>query len=167
MGWLKDIYRHPHRQGLQPQERYNIGHDIYSLGVCLLEIGLWESLTTTKRDTDALLVDLNDAYDVTEQTMSETYRQIAFDHQLVTLEESDSIDALTKPSIIMRVLIALAQKSLPQRVGTEHSNIVIACLSCLNGGFGEDVPTTDFSQHATSVALRFKLLVIEPLSRMY
>lgn len=42
--WLKDIYRHPRRQGLQPDQRYNMGHDIYSLGVCLLEIGLWEPL---------------------------------------------------------------------------------------------------------------------------
>lgn len=74
ISWLKDIYRHPYRQGLQPQERYNIGHDIYSLGVCLLEIGLWESLKTTKSDTNALLVDLNDAYDATEQTISDTYR---------------------------------------------------------------------------------------------
>jgi hypothetical protein len=167
MSWLKDIYRHPHRQGLQPQERYNIGHDIYSLGVCLLEIGLWEPLTITKSDTDALFVDLNDTYDVTEQTMSETYRQMAIDHRFVTPEESDSIDALTKPSTVMEILIALAEKSLPQRVGTEYSNIVIACLSCLNGGFGEDLSALDFSQHATSVVLRFKLLVIEPLSRMY
>jgi len=47
--WEKDIYRHPHRQGTELQERYNIGHDIYSLGVCLLEIGLWEPLTATTR----------------------------------------------------------------------------------------------------------------------
>jgi hypothetical protein len=37
MSWLKYIYRHPHRQGLQPQESYNIGHDIYSLGAFLLD----------------------------------------------------------------------------------------------------------------------------------
>jgi hypothetical protein len=143
MSWLKDIYRHRHRQGLQPQERYNIGHDIYSLGVCLLEIGLWEPLTITKRDTDALFVDLNDAYDVTEQTMSETYRQMAIDHHFVTPEESDSIDALTKPSTVIKILITLAERLLPQRVGTKYSNTVIACLSCLNGGFGEDVAAVD------------------------
>ncbi|CAI7636107.1 unnamed protein product [Penicillium crustosum] len=42
--WARNIYRHPRRQGLYPEEDYRMLHDIYSLGVCLLEIGLWESL---------------------------------------------------------------------------------------------------------------------------
>ncbi|KAJ0414706.1 hypothetical protein BJY00DRAFT_305397 [Aspergillus carlsbadensis] len=37
----RDIYRHPDRQG-QPTETFKKIHDIYSLGVVLLEIGLWE-----------------------------------------------------------------------------------------------------------------------------
>lgn len=41
--WEKNLYRHPHRQGLVPEDAYTMQHDIYSLGVCLLEIGLWES----------------------------------------------------------------------------------------------------------------------------
>ncbi|KAM0720836.1 hypothetical protein Q7P37_003121 [Cladosporium fusiforme] len=40
---FRDIYRHPARQGLQPHEDFCMQHDIYSLGVCLLEIGLWTS----------------------------------------------------------------------------------------------------------------------------
>ncbi|KAK3633950.1 hypothetical protein LTR56_015560 [Elasticomyces elasticus] len=39
----KNLYRHPERQGPHPEEAYNIRHDIYSLGVCLLEIGLWNT----------------------------------------------------------------------------------------------------------------------------
>lgn len=45
--WRYNIYRHPKRQGLYPQERYTMNHDIYSLGVVLLEIGLWRPLLTT------------------------------------------------------------------------------------------------------------------------
>jgi hypothetical protein len=37
----KDIYRHPERQG-QPSAMFRKIHDIYALGVVLLEIGLWE-----------------------------------------------------------------------------------------------------------------------------
>lgn len=37
----RDIYRHPDRQG-QPKETFKKIHDIYALGVVLLEIGLWE-----------------------------------------------------------------------------------------------------------------------------
>jgi hypothetical protein len=33
--------RHPSRQGTHPQVDYQTQHDIYSLGVVLLEIGLW------------------------------------------------------------------------------------------------------------------------------
>ena len=36
----RNIYRHPDRQG-PPEKRFNAIHDIYSLGVVLLEIGLW------------------------------------------------------------------------------------------------------------------------------
>ncbi|KAI0469098.1 hypothetical protein F4859DRAFT_505716 [Xylaria cf. heliscus] len=42
--WAKSLYSHPRRQGLTPLDVYVMQHDIYSLGACLLEIGLWESL---------------------------------------------------------------------------------------------------------------------------
>lgn len=38
----RDIYRHPERFGV-PQVYYNMMHDVYSLGVVLLEIGLWKT----------------------------------------------------------------------------------------------------------------------------
>ena len=42
--WQQNLYRHPTRQGTRPIEDYRMQHDIYSLGVCLLEIGMWSSL---------------------------------------------------------------------------------------------------------------------------
>ncbi|KAJ9354379.1 hypothetical protein DTO027B9_4722 [Paecilomyces variotii] len=42
--WSHEIYQHPDRQGNDIREDYYMQHDIYSLGVCLLEIGLWGSL---------------------------------------------------------------------------------------------------------------------------
>ena len=39
-----NIYRHPARQGLHPEERYSMNHDVYSLGVVLLELGMWSPL---------------------------------------------------------------------------------------------------------------------------
>ncbi|KAL9078816.1 MAG: hypothetical protein Q9157_002257 [Trypethelium eluteriae] len=41
--WEKNLYRHPERQGVDFQASYVMQHNIYSLGVCLLEIGLWQS----------------------------------------------------------------------------------------------------------------------------
>jgi hypothetical protein len=41
--WEKNLYRHPKRQGEHPEEEYKMQHDIYSIGVCLLELGLGTS----------------------------------------------------------------------------------------------------------------------------
>lgn len=43
MIWHRNLYRHPMRQGRHADEMYQMQHDIYSLGVCLLELGLWHS----------------------------------------------------------------------------------------------------------------------------
>ena len=45
--WHYNIYRHPKRQGLHPEERYSMNHDIYGLGVVLLELGMWKPLLAT------------------------------------------------------------------------------------------------------------------------
>ncbi|KAI3401786.1 hypothetical protein diail_8164 [Diaporthe ilicicola] len=37
----RSVYRHPHRDG-PPRINFNKAHDIYSLGIVLLEIGMWE-----------------------------------------------------------------------------------------------------------------------------
>ncbi|KAF4540152.1 Het-s domain protein [Lasiodiplodia theobromae] len=37
----RNLYRHPDRQG-RPKTSFSKLHDIYALGVVLLEIGLWE-----------------------------------------------------------------------------------------------------------------------------
>ena len=42
-----DIYQHPDKW-TNPSNRYRHGYDIYSLGVVLLEIGLWKSLKSLK-----------------------------------------------------------------------------------------------------------------------
>ncbi|KAK2592453.1 hypothetical protein QQS21_009832 [Conoideocrella luteorostrata] len=42
--WHIKVYRHPSQQDTDTNTAYNFGHDIYALGVCLLEIGLWHPL---------------------------------------------------------------------------------------------------------------------------
>ncbi|KAJ0419059.1 hypothetical protein BJY00DRAFT_167733 [Aspergillus carlsbadensis] len=43
---IENMYQHPERQGTIPGTDHRMQHDIYSLGVCLLEIGLWTSFVT-------------------------------------------------------------------------------------------------------------------------
>jgi hypothetical protein len=46
----KNIYRHPHQQGFSSQEYYLTQVDIYTLGVCLLEIRLWQSFVICDKE---------------------------------------------------------------------------------------------------------------------
>ena len=48
--WTENLYRHPQRQGLQLETRYHVGHDIYSLGVTMLEVGLGVPFSSTADD---------------------------------------------------------------------------------------------------------------------
>jgi len=48
--WEKNIYRHPHQQGFSSHEYYLMQDDIYALGVCLLEIGLWQSFVICDKE---------------------------------------------------------------------------------------------------------------------
>lgn len=51
--WPKRIYQHPKRQSTMIDEAYEPKHDIYSLGVCMLEILLWTPFVTEKASVDS------------------------------------------------------------------------------------------------------------------
>jgi len=46
---VRNLYRHPDRWGTTPLQSFNKLHDIYSLGVVLLEIGFWKPVTQLVR----------------------------------------------------------------------------------------------------------------------
>ena len=115
--WEQDLYQHPLRQGLNPEKDFVMQHDIYSLGVCLLEIGLWESFTIYNNEgglpsPSTLLTIIKD--------MDEYGSKRAF--------------------LIKDILVDLAQQCLPSRMGEKFTKIVITCLTCLdenNPDFGD------------------------------
>lgn len=147
--WLKNIYRHPRRQGLQPEQRYNMGHDIYSLGVCMLEIGLWEPLIV-ERDGHCML--------------NTRYRGLAVDIGAVKAEDIANLNALTRPLVVQRVFVALTRKELPSRMGIAYTELVTSCLTCLEGGsFGD---AKEFEENKIAMGVRFRDLVLEPLSSL-
>ncbi|KAI0600932.1 hypothetical protein F4775DRAFT_544150 [Biscogniauxia sp. FL1348] len=50
--WDFDIFQHPDRLQGDSSARYKKVHDIYSLGVVLLELGFWQPLSTVARQID-------------------------------------------------------------------------------------------------------------------
>ncbi|OAP57704.1 hypothetical protein AYL99_08442 [Fonsecaea erecta] len=116
--WEKNLYRHPLRQGLQPEDDYVMQHDIYSLGVMLLEIGLWTSLV--QRHDDGLLVP-SPVLDIGSVQAERNQRK--------------------KAAMVKRTLIDLASTRLASRMGNKFMSIALACLTCLDrtdNGFGDE-----------------------------
>ena len=116
--WERDLYRHPRRQGLNPEEDYKMQHDIYSLGVCLLEIGLWISFVNYDDNADGALP-------------SSVLCNVDFSGK----------DKVKKAFDIKNTLVNLAREQLPSRMGHMYTDIVVNCLTCLdsfNVDFGDE-----------------------------
>ncbi|KAL7947737.1 hypothetical protein V8C42DRAFT_315439 [Trichoderma barbatum] len=113
--WETNLYRHPQRHG-NKTDYYVMQHDIYSLGVCLLEIGLWESFITYDSDGTA-----------------QPSRALGLSADRAELEN---------PRMLQKHLINLSRSSaLRARIGTKYSEVVETCLTCLDEGnldFGDE-----------------------------
>jgi hypothetical protein len=112
--WELNLYRHPRRQGDRPEEAYVMQHDIYSLGVCLLELGLWQSFVD---------------YDKRVPRPSSTLG--------LSLESPE----FHNPYLIKDRLLSIARSALPRRMGTKFAHVVETCLTCLdpdNTDFGDE-----------------------------
>ncbi|KAJ4329244.1 hypothetical protein N0V84_000370 [Fusarium piperis] len=121
--WDGNLYRHPGRQGLRAHDKYVMQHDVYSLGVCLLEIGLWASFVQ------------HDG----EMTPGEALG--------LTVEDFSKIQETGKPSSLIKDhLVELAQCRLPMKMGDRYTAVVVTCLCCLdddNEDFGEESDMRD------------------------
>jgi serine/threonine protein kinase len=111
--WEKNIYRHPERQGIHPEADFNMLHDIYSLGVVLLEIALWRSFVLWSEDG---------------------VRCSANPH---ACRLADRKGNLKSPSDIQKVFVQKAEGFIPLVLGEKFRDVVLMCLNCLDGGFGD------------------------------
>lgn len=130
--WEKDLYRHPRRQGVYPEHRYRMQHDIYSLGVCLLEIGLGVSF-----------VNFKDGGPVPAPSLS-------------IAEHLEKKDPKARAFEIKRVLERAAETLLPGRMGSVYTRLVLSCLTCLDPGnqyFGGEQNFQD--QDGILIAVRY------------
>ncbi|GFF85094.1 hypothetical protein IFM60648_07249 [Aspergillus lentulus] len=106
--WERNLYRHPMRQGLFPEDVFTMEHDIYSLGVCLLEVGMWSSFA------------LNEGDAVTPCGELEISNALADN------------DPRRRGFAVKDRLVQLSKERLPSLVGDRYSEIVKACLCCLD-----------------------------------
>jgi hypothetical protein len=151
--WERNIYRHPARQGEHPKDSYKMQHDIYSLGVCLLEIGLWASFVDYGNEDRPL----------------PKYGQLHRDFLAwakasgVTLEEQPpNVAYLGSTAILVKeYLLKLTGTTLLQRMGEIYAEVVATCLTCLdenNGDFGEEGEFIDSDEVLVGVRFIEKVL---------
>ncbi|WYZ42300.1 hypothetical protein EsH8_V_001195 [Colletotrichum jinshuiense] len=158
--WEKNVYRHPSRQGRTPDTDYEMRHDIYSVGVCLLEIGLWETFV---------------AYDDRDSNMAGASRALPTPANLLLthlgvepgefeLDESSS-RPLKDPGWVKDHLLWLARGKLRRKMGTRYSRVVETCLTCLdkeNVDFGDEEEFQD--EDGVAVGVRYIEKVLAKLA---
>jgi hypothetical protein len=104
------LYQHPLRQEAHRPD-YIMQHDMYSLGVCLLEIGLWQSLAASDSE-GALNNSVEDLQDGNEAS----------------------------PVSVKDHMVGLSRGRLRVIMGDKYSKVVETCLTCLdpdNSDFGD------------------------------
>ncbi|KAF5498048.1 hypothetical protein CGCS363_v008522 [Colletotrichum siamense] len=114
--WERNLYRHPTRQGIQAQEAYIMQHDVYSLGVCLLELGLWDSFVEYNSGA-------GEASSKKVPGMGLGLSLADFKFQPGNIEQTQQIK---------NQLVSLAKDRLPTRMGDKYASVVITCLTCLD-----------------------------------
>jgi hypothetical protein len=102
-----NVSQHPMRWGIRAPNRFSMLHDVYSLGVVLLEIGRWKPIvrrdpTSGKTEMWNELADLVDGAELKEGVM---------------------------PKRLTERLIDCAEKFLPSKMGQTYADVVVACLS--------------------------------------
>ena len=145
--WQTNIYCHPRRQGLLlPEHRYHFGYDIYSLGVLLLEIGIWDPLVIVGEHED--------------WNLSDAYQNSAIRLDLAQREDERFLDKIIEPANCTQILKSLARDKLPSEMGEDYTRVVLGCIHCIENGF---FGVTDFVGQAPQVLHTLKAEVITPL----
>jgi hypothetical protein len=135
--WYRNLYRHPERQGTNIVNPYVMQHDIYSLGVCLLEIGLWRSFVHYPG--------LN----------PNTVPVTPVSSEIQISDEDFEAAHLSTRLRIKEQLVELAKRKLPSRVGGVYTEVVLACLRCLDSGNGMFGDRNQEDKDGVIVGIRF------------
>ncbi|KAM7195480.1 hypothetical protein V8F33_006650 [Rhypophila sp. PSN 637] len=141
-----NLYRHPSRQGVSPREYYIMQHDIYSLGVCLLEVGLWVSFIAYRPSSNTRQGASNDD-ESGYHTSTHHPGLVPIPSSSLELPDEVFDDEGNNGRMFSYLetrgkdhMVTLARERLPCVMGTKYAEIVETCLTCLdkkNADFGD------------------------------
>jgi hypothetical protein len=109
-------------------------HDIYSLGVCLLELGLWESFVeyTEGGEAQAPQPKLGRTYEHFQAWQRENPVAPA---TAADTGRTDDAAAIFREVLAFRLkdyLVEQARTRLAPRMGERYARVVLSCLTCLD-----------------------------------
>lgn len=119
-------------------------HDIYSVGVCLLEIGLWQSFLQGGSPCDSNA--LGEALGYGDTTGAELFKN---------------------SSQVKERLLRVARGRLRRQMGTKYGKVVETCLTCLdedNADFGDEKEFQD--EDGLAVGVRYIEKVVAKLGEI-
>lgn len=152
-GFDASIYRHPKHDVERRTEKMQMRDDVYSLGVCLLEIALWKPLASTRHDFSG--------------PMSSQLRDL----------QGMLKDSRRAGGELSRRLVEIAKKWVPVTMGSVFADVVVTCLEC----WEEDTEDNDenkydddeeeeIRRHLSSearISIKFSKRVVKKLARIY
>jgi serine/threonine protein kinase len=126
----KIIYQHPKRrvEDNRAKESYDIDHDIYSLGVCMLELLTWDTLI---RQTEDELADevMSDAYRHTFESLGfhQSFPSVADDEEDGGPSEAELYTYNAEHT--KKTLEVMAQSLVARKAGESMASLVYRCIS--------------------------------------
>ncbi|GAB1317119.1 Het-s domain-containingprotein [Madurella fahalii] len=160
--WERNLYRHPSRQGIFAQDAYGMQHDVYSLGVCLLELGLWKSFVIYESPGPQH----QDGEDGSSDVNSEPLPSDALGLGLEDFTFMGN-QAMQSSPAIKDHLVEMARLRLPMCMGDKYTAVVVTCLTCLdprNEDFGDEEDMKD--DDGILIGVRFIEKVLLKLSEI-
>jgi len=133
--WWNDIYRHPQRQGQYPDEMFSMLHDVYSLGVVLLEIALWTPFVLDRSHVSPATGSDTPMSQVSQIRDGEINPDL--DGTCNISRRADSRRSLLPPADIVKVFLETAKRQLPRTMGGRYCDVVTKCLMCVDAVPGE------------------------------
>lgn len=118
--WQNAIYQYPTRQMSVAEEEYCIGHDIYSLGVCMLEILLWDPLVVNSDEKPTI-----------SQSYQTTYYRLGLPLEPPHPRPTTVPWVTRVPKHVHSVLVEMATTTIPFSAGQMMADLVHNCLTCL------------------------------------
>lgn len=137
LNWEEDIYQHPSRHGAMAARYYSVQHDVYSLGVVLIEIALWQSFIVFDEEMQDFKPNV------------EVWRKAASKVEGLKRGESRAGEG------VMAHLEKLVRLDVPVVMGDKYRKVILSCL----GGIGEHGEEAD----DVELGVRFIQTVLEDL----